>query len=134
MRADTGLRQEIAAGRQALWRGYLERPNPRLLLRRHAQLIDRTVKALWEGTGVPAGSTLVATGGYGRSELFPNSDIDLLVLLAREPGGEERESLERLIGALWDAGPVHAPFRAFNETVLLFSSDCLSYTIFRRQR
>jgi len=104
LRAEPGLRQEIAAARQALWQGYLERPNPRLLLRRHAQLIDQTVKAVWEGAGVPRGATLVATGGYGRSELFPCSDIDLLVLLARDPSEDERGALERLIGALWDAG------------------------------
>jgi [protein-PII] uridylyltransferase len=104
LRPDTGLRQEITAERQALQHGYLERPDPRLLLRRHAQLIDRTVKAVWERSGVPPGSALVATGGYGRGELFPSSDIDLLVLLAREPGEDERGALERLIGALWDAG------------------------------
>jgi [protein-PII] uridylyltransferase len=104
LRADTGLRQEIAAERQVLQRDYLERPNPRLLLRRHAQLIDRTAKAVWKRSGVPHGAALVATGGYGRSELFPSSDIDLLVLLAREPGEDERGALERLIGTLWDVG------------------------------
>ena len=104
MRADTGLRQEIAAKRQVLQRGYLERPNPRLLLRRHTQLIDRTAKAVWKRSGVPHGAALVATGGYGRRELFPSSDIDLLVLLAREPGEDERRALERLIGTLWDVG------------------------------
>ena len=104
MRADTGLRQEIAAERQVLQRGYMERPNPRLLLRRHTQLIDRTAKAVWKRSGVPHGAALVATGGYGRSELFPSSDIDLLVLLAREPGEDERGALERLIGTLWDVG------------------------------
>ena len=87
-----------------LQRGYMERPNPRLLLRRHTQLIDRTAKAVWKRSGVPHGAALVATGGYGRSELFPRSDIDLLVLLAREPGEDERGALERLIGTLWDVG------------------------------
>ena len=49
-------------------------------------------------------AALVATGGYGRGELYPCSDIDLLVLLADEPTEAEREALERLIGALWDIG------------------------------
>ena len=95
------LREQLAAGRAALRAGYLARPNPGALLKAHAQLIDRTVKAV---PGLPEGAALVATGGYGRGELYPCSDIDLLVLLAHEPQSAERESLERLIGTLWDIG------------------------------
>ena len=95
------LREQVAAERAALRAAYLARPNPGRLLKAHAQLIDRTVKSV---PGLPQGAALVATGGYGRGELYPSSDIDLLVLLAREPGPAERESLERLIGTLWDIG------------------------------
>jgi len=95
------LRERVAAERAALRAGYLDRPNPRRLLKAHARLIDRAVKAV---PGLPKGAALVATGGYGRGELYPSSDIDLLVLLAREPEAAERESLERLIGTLWDIG------------------------------
>ena len=98
------LRREVAAAREALREAYLERPQPAQLLRRHARLVDRTVKALWEGGEAPAGAALVATGGYGRGELYPCSDIDLLLLLAAEPGEAERGALERLIGAFWDVG------------------------------
>ena len=49
-------------------------------------------------------AALVATGGYGRGELFPCSDVDILVLLADEPTEAQKESLERLIGAFWDIG------------------------------
>ena len=95
------LREQVAAERAALRAAYLAKPQPRALLKAHAQLIDRTVKAV---PGLPADATLVATGGYGRGELYPFSDIDLLVLLAREPEAAEREALERLIGTLWDIG------------------------------
>jgi [protein-PII] uridylyltransferase len=95
------LRERVAAERAALRAGYLERPNPRRLLKAHAKLIDRTVKTV---PGLPKGAALIATGGYGRGELYPSSDIDLLVLLAREPEAAERESLERFIGTLWDIG------------------------------
>src|SRR3954470_8680305 len=95
------LREQVAAERAALRAAYLARPQPRALLKAHAQLIDRTAKAV---PGLPAGAALVATGGYGRGELYPCSDIDLLVLLAHEPESAERESLERLIGTLWDIG------------------------------
>jgi len=104
LRAEPGLREDVAAGRQALRRAYLLKPDPRRLLRGHARLVDRVIKAVWERSGAPLGAALVATGGYGRGELFPSSDIDLLVLLAREPGEAERSALERLIGELWDIG------------------------------
>jgi [protein-PII] uridylyltransferase len=90
--------------REALRGAYLRQPRPRVLLRQHAQLVDRAVKALWSQAAVPQGAALVATGGYGRGELYPYSDIDLLVLLAGEPGEAERDALERLIGRFWDAG------------------------------
>ncbi|MGQ0546135.1 MAG: [protein-PII] uridylyltransferase [Betaproteobacteria bacterium] len=99
------LRREVAAARQALRDKHAARAAPARLLREHARLIDRTVKAVWrQHAGLPAGAALVATGGYGRGELYPCSDIDLLVLLAAEPGEAERGTLERLIGTLWDIG------------------------------
>ncbi|HYN64570.1 MAG TPA: nucleotidyltransferase domain-containing protein, partial [Candidatus Limnocylindrales bacterium] len=97
------LRSEVAVARQALRAAYLARPNARLLLRRHTRLIDRTVKAVWAEAEL-GDAALVATGGYGRAELYPCSDIDLLVLLPGEPGAAERERLERLIGTFWDIG------------------------------
>src|SRR5438552_14614395 len=51
-----------------------------------------------------ADAALVATGGYGRGELYPCSDIDLLVLLPDEPRAAEQERLERLIHSFWDIG------------------------------
>jgi [protein-PII] uridylyltransferase len=95
------LRERVAAEREALRAAYLARPRPAELLKRHAQLVDGVIKAV---PGLPHGAALVATGGYGRGELYPFSDIDLLVLLAAEPQPAEREALERLIGSLWDIG------------------------------
>jgi [protein-PII] uridylyltransferase len=97
-------RVELADGRKALREDYFRHPNPRTLVRRHAQLIDRIVKAVWADSGVGAGAALVATGGYGRGELYPCSDIDLLILLAEEPSPEARAAVERLIGTFWDLG------------------------------
>ena len=98
------LRGEVAAGRQALRESYLRRPNPRALLTQHSQLIDRTVRKVWNEIATVRDAALVATGGYGRGELYPSSDIDLLVLLAKDPSEAEREALERLIGRFWDIG------------------------------
>jgi [protein-PII] uridylyltransferase len=102
--AADALREQVATGREALRQGYLAQPEPRQLLHRHAQLIDRTVRAVWAQIEPAGNAALVATGGYGRSELYPCSDIDLLVLLPAEPGPGERERVERLIGTFWDIG------------------------------
>jgi len=95
------LREQVAAERAALRAAYLEKPEPRTLLKAHAQLIDRIVRAV---PGLPDSAALVATGGYGRGELYPSSDIDLLILLARDPDEAEKEALEKLIGTFWDIG------------------------------
>ncbi|MGH8667955.1 MAG: nucleotidyltransferase domain-containing protein, partial [Burkholderiales bacterium] len=97
------LRKQVADERQALRGAYLAHPNPGLLLRRHAQLVDRAVKQVWAEAGL-SGAALVATGGYGRNELYPCSDIDLLVLLPAELAEGLPQRVERLIGTLWDTG------------------------------
>ncbi|HZM34935.1 MAG TPA: [protein-PII] uridylyltransferase [Burkholderiales bacterium] len=101
---NASLRSEVAAARAELKASYRGQPEPGRLLRKHARLIDGTVQAVWRQAGPPPGSTLVATGGYGRGELYPCSDIDLLVLLPADPDEAGRATLERLIGALWDIG------------------------------
>ncbi len=53
---------------------------------------------------MPRSASLVAVGGYGRSELFPCSDIDVLVLLEGEPSAAEKSRVEVLIGLFWDVG------------------------------
>src|SRR5918911_596790 len=72
-----------------------------------ARHVDATLTDLWEHARMPAGGALVAVGGYGRGELFPYSDIDVLVLLPA--GGAHsndalRSSVEGFITACWDIG------------------------------
>ncbi len=76
----------------------------RQLLARQCSLTDRLLRDLARSIGLPANVALVAAGGYGRRELFPWSDVDLLILLERAPSPEEQAVIERLIGLLWDVG------------------------------
>jgi [protein-PII] uridylyltransferase len=80
----------------------------RSALQKLSRLTDRTLTALWQRSGFGPGCALLAVGGYGRGELFPHSDIDVLVLL---PNGATpdtdpvlKERVEGFIGACWDLG------------------------------
>ena len=48
--------------------------------------------------------SLLAVGGYGRQELLPNSDIDLLILLERNNHSAHRDNIQSFITLLWDMG------------------------------
>ncbi len=67
--------------------------------------VDATLCDLWTHAGMPPGAALVAVGGYGRGELFPYSDVDVLVLLpAGQDGDARRAAIEGFITACWDIG------------------------------
>jgi [protein-PII] uridylyltransferase len=98
------MRGELAAGRAALEAAFRTQPNTSRLLRGHARLVDGVVAAVWTELGAPAGAALLAVGGYGRGELFPHSDVDVLVLLADAPDAAAKTFVERFVGMLWDVG------------------------------
>lgn len=74
------------------------------LVRQRAVLIDRILRALWRFRSLSnEGVALIAVGGYGRGELHPHSDIDLL-LLARDEAtiNQCASDLQDFITLLWD--------------------------------
>jgi [protein-PII] uridylyltransferase len=59
----------------------------------------------WLAGAFPRGVALVAVGGYGRRELFPHSDVDLMIVVDKEPqADEERQALSAFLRTLWDNG------------------------------
>jgi [protein-PII] uridylyltransferase len=80
----------------------------RSALQKLSRLTDQTLRELWIRAGFGPGFSLVAVGGYGRGELFPYSDVDVLVLLpdGSEPDQDEalKARLEGFIGSCWDMG------------------------------
>ena len=48
--------------------------------------------------------SLVAVGGYGRRELLPNSDIDLLILIERANAQHHSSNIQSFLALLWDIG------------------------------
>jgi [protein-PII] uridylyltransferase len=100
----TELRTTLREGRAALSREYQTRPSASRFLRQHSTLVDGVLTELWRHGGFAADSALVAVGGFGRRELYPHSDVDVLILLRHEANPALAEKLERLIGTFWDVG------------------------------
>src|ERR1700688_4572422 len=77
-------------------------------IRRRSAVVDRILIEMWRRAfaGLPSQSiALLALGGYGRKDLFPYSDIDVLFAFADEKTEEQaRESVRSIIQGMWDIG------------------------------
>ncbi len=104
MRPVSAIRASYAADKIALHQQF-DTPSEALpLLGELTQLTDRTLSELWGRHQFIDEVLLVAVGGYGRGELFPYSDVDLLILLPDLPSPALLEKLEVFVGELWDIG------------------------------
>ena len=70
-----------------------------------ARAVDALILDAWSRCVAPdARLALFAVGGYGRGELFPQSDIDLMVLAEPDDQQAQHDGLARFFALLWDAG------------------------------
>jgi len=82
------------------------------LMSDHARYVDKILRLAWEKFEwqenrkhwLKARISLVAVGGYGRGELHPCSDIDLLVLLEGNTYQKHSENIQSFLTLLWDIG------------------------------
>jgi [protein-PII] uridylyltransferase len=98
------------------------------LLKLLAREADASLKLLWTQAGFPSDLALVAVGGYGRGELFPHSDVDVLVLMpdgtAADDDAQLKSKLEEFIGGCWDTGlEIGSSVRTLSECVAQAQSD-----------
>ena len=104
-RADLALlREALDVRREGLRQSFESHPRPGFLLTGYRRLIDAALREAWQSLAMPRELCLLAVGGFGRGELFPHSDVDLLVLLPRAPDERLTSRLEALVGRLWDLG------------------------------
>ncbi len=99
-------REALRAGTESLEaRFYASEPVDQLV-RDRARLADALVLKAWQLHVGDADSelALIAVGGYGRGELHPCSDLDVMVLLPEADGSAWEDRLERFIRFLWDIG------------------------------
>ena len=73
------------------------------LLRGHSRLVDSILRDIWVQAALPEDICLIAVGGYGRGELYPHSDVDILIL-SPESTPDTLHTVESLVGIFWDIG------------------------------
>ena len=119
------FKETLAWGRDRLSGQFNDGAPADVLVRARAQLIDEVLREVWERhLGSSEGLALIAVGGYGRGELLPYSDIDLLVLHTPAALAAHRGRLETFFTFLWDIGlEVGSGVRTIEETVRLAAED-----------
>jgi len=112
------LRDEYRARKSVIFEGLRAGGavrNVHTTLRLLSALADESLRALWHDAGFDKQFALVAVGGFGRGQLLPYSDVDVLLLLPDLPAqsvepadqaaaAQQASRLEAFIGRCWDAG------------------------------
>ena len=107
--SDSGWREAakaaLAAHREKQREAFAAGSEIERLIAAHRAQIDAIVVSAWQRC-LPADAdiALLATGGYGRGELYPQSDIDLLVLAEPAQQKSQEPALSAFFALLWDAG------------------------------
>ncbi len=131
----TLLKEALAAGRAEVRRRFEEEAaSGTMTVRSESYLVDQIIRVVYDhatqrlypianpSTGERL--SLVAVGGYGRGELAPQSDIDLLFLLPYKLTPRSEQVVEEILYLLWDMGfKVGHSTRSVNECIRLAKGD-----------
>ena len=118
------LKKELALTELNLIKVFLKKRDGISYLQNHSQLIDKTLSRLWQDLELRNSATLIACGGYGRQELFPYSDIDLLILIPKSLNKSLSQKIEQFISLVWDLGlRVGHSVRNINQTKIEIKRD-----------
>lgn len=100
---------------------------PREFLRQHSDMVDGLVRKAFQKAQSQVSSPsvcLMAVGGYGRAELAPYSDVDLLLLYSSSKKEELPPLIEKILYPLWDLGlDVSCSSRSINECLKMAQSE-----------
>lgn len=101
------FQQALEHGRHVIRAHHFNHGEPEQVVSIYAWLVDQLLQRAWQQKTslleAPNDAAFIAVGGYGRGELHPSSDIDLMILLEKK-SGETIQFAEALIQFLWDIG------------------------------
>jgi [protein-PII] uridylyltransferase len=114
-------RETLKKAREVLFERFKAGEDIRKLVCARAWVSDQLLAHAWRGLGLDRFNdvALLAVGGYGRGELHPGSDIDVMVLHSQEQlGDDESAAVSDFITLLWDLGlEIGASVRSLSECV-----------------
>jgi [protein-PII] uridylyltransferase len=137
------FRAVLAEGLESLKAMHAEGASGQASVRAHASFIDDLVRALTRlstedarAAGItPTAHVVVALGGYGRGELHPSSDIDLMVVYDGELSPFVQRLMQELLYTLWDLGlQVGHSLRSLADCVAMARTDFPSRTSMQEAR
>ncbi len=106
MTQDTSVRSSLEADAAALGQRFSAGDSVVDLVHARARSVDEALAELWRLTAgdLVESVALVAVGGYGRGELHPGSDVDILLLLPDDFDSGDNDKLSAFVTGLWDLG------------------------------
>ncbi len=108
---------------------FLENHNSKAYLKKQTQLVDKLLVKIWKSLSISENISLVAVGGYGRKELFPYSDVDILIIFEKEISKNDQESISQFLTNCWDLGfKVGHSVRNIKESKYEFKKDITTAT------
>jgi [protein-PII] uridylyltransferase len=100
------FKQYLQAGNAILKEQFSAGSGSTILIHARAWLVDEILLRVWKQMHIDAreGMALIAVGGYGRGELMPGSDVDLLLLLPDDDAHRHDDDITGFLTFLWDIG------------------------------
>ncbi len=96
--------EQFQAQSRQLAEAFLQNGRVTTYLLGHSAAADEAIGTMAFEAGLSPEVSLLALGGYGRKELFPYSDLDVMVLVPQEPDEATLQAIERFVTGLWDLG------------------------------
>lgn len=123
------LKKKYCSNATKLKKNFLKNHNNKVFLSGHTALVDKLLRELWKEIKIKKNIALIGVGGYGRKELFPYSDIDILVLCEQGLSKDELEKITLFIRNSWDLGlKIGHSVRDISQCIKEFDADVTTAT------